>query len=226
MPTRIHAAACVGVTAMLLSTACDDGRSATATTALAVVQTGPPKTTSPAQDGCTNPKTVHMQGGNVIEVNTLAEIGRYGGSVMVVEVSDERPITALDEDPAQGASFPNVFTRYDLAVAQIVVWPDSAPVPAVGDPLTLDIVGGTLGCFTLEVDPPPTMLEPGGTYLIAAGIRDGEHLMLWNGTYAMEVIDGGIRDPGVTLPTPMMELIGQPTSALPTLSVVESVVEP
>lgn len=176
--------------------------------------------TTAARSGCASPRTVEIQGGNVVSVETLAEFGHLGASVLVVEVSDEQPITALDEDPAQGATFPNVFTRYDMAVEQILVWPDSAPAPAVGDQLTLDVVGGTIGCFTLAVDPPPATLEPGGMYLIAAEIRDGEH-MLWNGIYAMKVTDGLIRDPGVMLPTALKNLIGHPTSALPPFTSVE-----
>jgi hypothetical protein len=47
--------------------------------------------------------------------------------------------------------------------------------------------------------------------------------VLWDDRYAMKVTDGIITDPGpnATLPAPLRALIGQPTEALPPLTVVE-----
>jgi hypothetical protein len=165
-----------------------------------------------------------LQDGDVVVVETLEDIGRLGGSVLVVDVASGGPVVGLDEDPAGGASFPNVFTRYAVTVRQLVVWPDSAATPTVGDEMTLDVTGGTLGCFTLEVIPDPATLDPGGTYVVAAGAVGGTQLVLWDDRYAMKVTDGIITDPGpnASLPDPLRALIGQPTAALPPPSVVES----
>jgi hypothetical protein len=90
--------------------------------------------------------------------------------------------------------------------------------------MTLDVTGGTLGCFTLEVIPDPATLDPGGTYVVAAGAVGGTQLVLWDDRYAMKVTEGIITDPGpnASLPDPLRALIGQPTAALPPPSVVES----
>jgi hypothetical protein len=118
-----------------------------------------------------------------------------------------------------------VFTRYDVTVSQVVIWPDSAPTPAIGDAFALDVSGGTVGCFTLVVMPPEVHLEPGGTYLVAAGVLDGQQLVLWDDRYAMKITGGVVGDPGMQLPAVLMGLIGQATTALPQPSVVESVLE-
>ena len=167
---------------------------------------------------------------------TLADIGRLGGSVLVVEVAPEPSRTIVDEDPAPviagqplglPANSPYVLTRYDVTATQVVVWPDSAPTPTVADELILDIDGGTYNCFTLDVSNAVT-LEPGSTYLIAAGVRNAHELRLWDANNALK-IDGtviGHAADGVALPEALAALVGQPITSLPPLSVVHSILLP
>ncbi len=171
-----------------------------------------------------HPQSVATQDGDVGEVNSLEDIGRSDGAVLVVDVAAGKPRVALNEDPSSGEPFPHVFTRYLVTVEQLVVWPDSVPTPAVGEEMVLDVQGGTMGCFTLVVMPDPATLDPGGRYLVAAGAIPGSQLVLWDDRYAMKVVDGLITDPGpiASLPQPMQALVGQPTSALPSPSVVHS----
>ena len=149
-------------------------------------------------------------------------------AVLVVDVAPGNPVVGLNEDPSSGANFPHVITRYAATVKQLVIWPDSVPTPAVGDVMTLDVQGGTMGCFTLVVTPDPATLDPGGEYLVAAGAAGGTQLVLWDDRYAMKIVDGIVTDPGsiASLPEPMKALIGQPASALPPLSVIESATPP
>ncbi len=179
-------------------------------------------------NGCAHPQSRAVQDGDVVVVDSLEDIGRFDGSVLVVEVAPGEPRVALNEDPTSGEPFPHVFTRYLVTVEQIVVWPDSVPTPAAGDEMALDVQGGTMGCFTLVVMPDPATLDPGGQYLVAAGAMVGGQLVLWDDRYAMEVVDGIITDPGPTasLPEPLQALVGQPTSALPPPSVVRSETQP
>ena len=189
-------------------------------------------TTAAAVAECAHPQTVQMQGGNTGEAATVADIGRLGGAVLVVQLSAEGSRTIVDEDPApviagQSLNLPSntpyVLTRYGVTATQIVVWPDSSPLPAIGDALTLDVEGGTYGCFTLDVSNAIT-LDPGATYLVAAGVRDAHELRLWDASNALPV-DGGVigqAADGAQLPAALAALVGQPVSALPPSSVVHS----
>ncbi|MEO8264043.1 MAG: hypothetical protein ABI706_00900, partial [Ilumatobacteraceae bacterium] len=91
-----------------------------------------------------------MSGGANIEVAMLADIGRLGGAVVVVQVAPGDSNTIVDEDPApvipgRPLALPSnsayVLTRYEVTVRQVVVWPDSAPTPAVGESMALDVEG-------------------------------------------------------------------------------------
>lgn len=177
-----------------------------------------------------------MESGGGVEVATLADIGRLGGAVLVVQVAPGESRTIVDEDPAPviaGQSLglpsnsPYVLTRYAVTATQVVVWPDSAPAPAIGDPLALDVEGGRYGCFVL-VAPNALTLEPAATYLVAAGIRDASQLRLWNDNFAVKIEGGVIGRPadGVLLPAALAALVGQPVSALPPASVIHSILEP
>jgi hypothetical protein len=210
MPSTANSVGWIAAMAVMIPVGCADARQVASTTD----ETEVPTTSAAA---CAHPTTRLVQDGDVEVVETLGDIGRLGGSVVVVEVATGGPIVGLDEDPAGGASFPNVFTRYSITVRQLVIWPDSVPTPTVGDEMTLDVKGGTLGCFTLEVMPETATFDPGGTYLVAAGAVGATQLVLWDDRYAMEVTDGMITDPGpiASLPAPMKALIGQSTAALP-----------
>ena len=177
-----------------------------------------------------------MQGGDVGEAATLADIGRLGGSVLVVQVAPGSSRTIVDEDPAPviagqplglPSNSPYVLTRYQVTATQVVVWPDSAPTPNVDDELILDVDGGTYGCFTLDVSNAVT-LEPGATYLIAAGVRDAHDLRLWDANNAMKIDGGVIGQPadGVPLPAALAALVGQSITSLPRSSVVHSILLP
>jgi hypothetical protein len=177
-----------------------------------------------------------MQGGDVAEVATLADVGRLGGSVLVVQVAPGPSRTIVDEDPASvvagqplrlPSNTPYVLTRYDVTATQVVIWPDSAPTPTAGDELILDVDGGTYNCFTLDVSNALT-LEPGATYLVAAGVRDAHEIRLWDANKALKIEGGVIGQAanGVGLPAALVALVGQPVSALPPTSVVHSTLEP
>ena len=216
---------------------CGDGGQAAPTVDTVTPTTAQSDTVVPAISGCARQQTVQMQGGAVADVATLADIGRLGGSVLVVEVAPEPSRTIVDEDPAPviagqplglPANSPYVLTRYDVTAMQVVVWPDSAPTPtADDDELILDIDGGTYNCFTLDVSNAVT-LEPGATYLIAAGVRNAHELRLWDANNALK-IDGtviGHAADGVALPEALAAPVGQPITSLPPLSVVHSILLP
>lgn len=177
-----------------------------------------------------------MEEGANPEIPTLADIGRLGGAVLVVQVAPGESRTIVDEDPApviagQPLALPSnsayVLTRYEVTIMQVVVWPDSAPTPAVGESMALDVDGGTYNCFTLDVRNALT-LEPAATYLVAAGVRDAQQLRLWNANFALK-IEGGVigrAADGVRLPEALAALVGQQASALPPPSVVHSILLP
>ncbi|MEO8264763.1 MAG: hypothetical protein ABI706_04540, partial [Ilumatobacteraceae bacterium] len=104
---------------------------------------------------------------------------------------------------------------------------DSAPTPAVGESMALDVEGGTYNCFRLDV-PNALTLEPAATYVVASGVRDAHQLRLWNANFALQVDNGviGRAANGVGLPEALVALVGQPVSALPPPSVVHSILLP
>ena len=180
--------------------------------------------------------TVQVERGANPEVATLDDIGHLGAAVLVVQVAPGESRTIVDEDPAPviagqplglPSNSPYVLTRYEVTATQVVVWPDSAPPPTIGDPLVLDVEGGTFGCFVLEA-PNALTLEPATTYLVAAGVRDASQLRLWNDNFAVKIEGGVIGRPadGVPLPAALAALVGQPVSALPPASVIHSILEP
>lgn len=180
--------------------------------------------------------TVQMESGAGVEVATLADIGRLGGAVLVVQVAPGESRTIVDEDPApviagQPLALPSnsayVLTRYEVTATQVVVWPDSAPAPPVGESMALDVEGGTYNCFTLDVANALT-LEPAATYVVAAGVRDAHQLRLWNANFALEVHDGVIGQPAdsVRLPEALAALVGQQVTALPPASAIHSILLP
>ena len=214
---------------------CGDGGQAMSTVETVPPTTAQPDTVVPATaESCLH--TVEMETGSNPEVPTLADIGRLGGAVVVVQVAPGDSNTIVDEDPApviagQPLALPSnsayVLTRYEVTTMQVVVWPDSAPTPAVGESMALDVEGGTYNCFRLDV-PNAVTLEPAATYVVAAGVRDAHELRLWNANFALQVDNGviGHAAGGVGLPEALAALVGKPITSLPPASVVHSVLLP
>ena len=150
----------------------------------------------------------------------LRDVGLLGAAVLVVTIDPGEPSILVDEirSPAVEADppkhlFPAPFlvTRYGVSIRQVVVWPDTTEAPAIGSSRFLDVGGGTLNCFTLLV-PGAAKLEPNSTYVVAAGVRSEQQLVLWDDADAMPVINETIREAGTgtVLPEALAKLIGQP----------------
>lgn len=213
----------------------NDGQvTSTAAPTAAFTTTALPDTVAATVPSCL--RTVQMEAGANVEVATLADIGRLGAAVLVVQVAPGESTTIVDEDPAPvivgqplglPSNSPYVLTRYEVTATQVVVRPDSAPTPAAGESMALDVEGGTYNCFTLNV-PNALTLEPAATYLVAAGVRDAHLLRLWNANFALQVDNGMIGQPadGVPLPEALIALVGRAVTALPPPSVIHSILEP
>jgi len=215
---------CVIVAALAVA-GCADTRRGTPTEATIA---SAPTTGGP----CATPKSATLPPGDVGDLASLTEAGRLGATVLIARIADAptvaedslRSPVIYESQPGVTDAGPFLVTRYDLTVQQLVVWPDSAPVPAIGDHLQLDIGGGTSGCLTL-ISPNAATLEPGTSYLVTAGVRQPTQLILWDDRYAMRLSSDGIieQEPaGSSLPAALTELIGKPTSSLPPAAVVHS----
>jgi hypothetical protein len=124
--------------------------------------------------------------------------------------------------PDEKVRGPFVVTRYSVTIRQVIVWPNSADLPKVGAEASLDISGGTIGCFTVEA-PGAIGLAAGQTYLAIAGVRDPAHLILWDDSQAMPVTGGALTAaPDPKLLTVLQSFAGQQLDDLPELIVVES----
>src|SRR4249919_164630 len=159
MPAKHVVSGAVAVAMLSVCMGCGDDKGQATTVADDTVEV------VPSTSGCARSQTETLQDGDVGVVSSLEDIGRSDGAVLVVDVAPGNPVVGLNEDPSSGANFPHVITRYAATVKQLVIWPDSVPTPAVGEEMTLDVQGGTMGCFTLIVTPDPATLDPGGEYL-------------------------------------------------------------
>lgn len=177
-----------------------------------------------------------MLGGSEIELPTFNDIGTLGGAVLVVQIGTDAPIVAVDplrtpavreEPPEHPSPAPFLVARYNMTVTQVVVWPDSSKAATVGDKLTLDVGGGTQGCFTLVV-PNAVSLAAEGNYLIAAGVRNAHQLVLFGDDAALAVTNGviGKGSNPAELPAALRNVQGQRTSDLPSPTIVPSLVKP
>lgn len=212
---------------LALGACSDSSETAPATTVSVDIQSAP--TTS---SRCDTLKSATVPPGDVAELDNLTDAGRLGATVLVAEVvgaptvaeDSLRSPVLYESQPGVAAAGAFLVTRYDLTIRQLVVWPDSAPTPAIGDRIQLDVAGGTSGCFTLIV-PNAARLEPGTSYLVTAGVRQAHQLVLWDDRYALRVTDDGIiqEEPaGSSLPVALTALVGQSTDSLPPTSVVHS----
>ena len=109
-----------------------------------------------------------------------------------------------------------------MTIEQLVIWPDSVPVPEVGDEVSLDVDGGTLGCFWFEVFE-TISLRPNAEYLVVGGVAPGGRWILAGGNQAYSVANGWIGLSNTRrASTAIKPLLGTEVSDLPPLTVVES----
>jgi hypothetical protein len=95
-------------------------------------------------------------------------------------------------------------------------------VPNVGDDVILDVEGGTLACFWLDVFETMT-LRPDTEYLVAGVVPDDGRWILVAGNHAYSIAGGLVSSTDTGhVPTAIKPLLGMSVSDLPPLAVVTS----
>ena len=230
--------------ALLLVSACGaDSATATPFPPTGVIPTTAtvPSTPVPPLDSQTSPSNLvttttectamdHVQmTGAVVDFPSLEAIGTLGAALAVVRTSPDGSFVVADEnrsvDRPQGSAgsgpLPFVVTRSTVTIEQLVIWPDSVPVPDVGDEVSLDVDGGTLGCFWFDVFE-ATSLQPNAEYLVIAGVAAGGRWILGGGNMAYSVANGWITSSKANASTAIKLLLGTEVSSLPPLTIVPS----
>jgi hypothetical protein len=166
-----------------------------------------------------------------LEATTLETVTRFHGAVLVVTIADSRPTAAVDNAqspvieaslPAHPEPMPYIVTRYSAIVERIVALPPNDTAPRLGDDVTLDVSGGTLDCFRLEVSDKVTFV-PNGRYLVVAGLRSSSELILWGDTEALRIVDGVIQTGSTARLEALRALEGDREEQLPQVSADDAV---